>query len=147
MSEIHYVGAELDVFAHATNWKSYVHSQLGSYLAGDILEVGAGIGAATRLFNNSSQRRWVCLEPDPTLAKRITNECLHDLHNCEVAVGTISDVPIGELFDAILYMDVLEHIENDRAELALAASHLKPNGALMVLSPALPWLYTPFDAA
>jgi hypothetical protein len=44
-------------------------------------------------------------------------------------------------------MDVLEHIEADAAELARAASHLKPNGTLAILSPALPWLFTPFDKA
>jgi len=52
-----------------------------------------------------------------------------------------------ELFDGILYMDVLEHIEADADELARAATHLKPNGSLVILAPALPWLFTPFDAA
>ena len=31
--------------------------------------------------------------------------------------------------------------------MARAAAHLKPGGALIVLSPAHPFLYTPFDAA
>jgi hypothetical protein len=44
-------------------------------------------------------------------------------------------------------MDVLEHIKADAAELARAALHLKPNGTLAVLAPALQWLFTPFDAA
>lgn len=147
MTDFAYVGNELDLFADATTWKSYVHSHLRSYLSGDILEVGAGIGAATASFNDSTPRRWVCLEPDRALADRIKSSLPQGLTNCEVIVGTLSDLGPKEQFDSILYMDVLEHIEADAAELARAASHLKPNGTLSILSPALPWLFTPFDAA
>jgi len=147
MDDFHYVGTELDVFAHATNWKSYVHTALRKYLRGDVLEVGAGIGAATQLLNDGTPRRWLCLEPDRQLAERIRSNLPSALQNCEVAVGALSDLGSREEFDAILYMDVLEHIEDDKTELARAASHLKPNGSLLVLAPAFPWLYTPFDAA
>lgn len=147
MSDFAYVGSELDLFAGAITWKSYVRFHLRPYLSGDILEVGAGIGAATATFNDSTQRRWVCLEPDRALADRIKPSIPPELTNCEVIVGTLSDLAPEEKFDGILYMDVLEHIEADAAELAHAATHLKPNGTLVILAPALPWLFTPFDAA
>ena len=147
MTDFAYVGGELDLFAGATTWKSYVRFHLAPYLSGDILEVGAGIGAATASFYDGTQRRWVCLEPDRELAYRIRSNLPPALSNCEVVIGTLSDLGAGEQFDSILYMDVLEHIEADAAELARAASHLKPNGTLAILSPALPWLFTPFDKA
>ncbi|MFZ0678151.1 class I SAM-dependent methyltransferase [Candidatus Binatus sp.] len=147
MSDFAYVGSELNLFAGATTWKSYVHFHLRPYLSGDILEVGAGIGASTATFNDGTQRRWVCLEPDRDLADRIKSDLPAQLTNCEVVVGTLSDLGPGDQFDSILYMDVLEHIEADAAELARAASHLRPNGFLAILSPAFPWLFTPFDAA
>jgi SAM-dependent methyltransferase len=147
MTDFAYVGDELDLFADATTWKSYVRFHLRSYLSGDILEVGAGIGAATATFNDGTQRRWVCLEPDRSLADQIKSNLTPELTNCEVIVGTLTDLGPGNQFDSILYMDVLEHIERDAAELARAASYLKPNGTLVVLAPALPWLFTPFDAA
>jgi hypothetical protein len=147
MTDFVYVGNELELFADATTWKSYVHFHLQSYLSGDILEVGAGMGAATGTFNDGRQRRWVCLEPDRALADRIKPSLPPGLSNCEVIVGTLSDLGPRELFDSILYMDVLEHIEADAAELARAGSHLKPSGTLVILAPALQWLFTPFDAA
>jgi SAM-dependent methyltransferase len=147
MTDFTYVGSELELFASATTWKSYVRFHLRPYLSGDILEVGAGIGAATAIFNDGTQRRWVCLEPDRALADRIKPGLPPKLTNCEVVVGTVSDVRLEEQFDGILYMDVLEHIEADSAELARAAAHLKHNGVLAILSPALPWLFTPFDKA
>jgi SAM-dependent methyltransferase len=147
MTDFAYVGAELDLFAGATTWKSYVRFYLREFLSGDILEVGAGIGAATAAFNDGTQRRWVCLEPDRALAARIKSRLPPELTNCEVVVGTLSDLGAKEQFDGILYMDVLEHIEADAAELARAAAHLKPDGTLAILAPALPWLFTLFDAA
>jgi SAM-dependent methyltransferase len=147
MTDFVYVGNELELFADATTWKSYVHFHLQPYLSGDILEVGAGMGAATGTFNDGTPRRWVCLEPDRALADRIKPSLPPGLTNCEVIVGTLSDLGPGEQFDSILYMDVLEHIEADAAELARAALHLRPNGTLAILSPALQWLFTPFDAA
>src|SRR5262245_50646862 len=46
-SEGVYLGGELDLFALATNWKRYVKSEIGQYLGGDVLEVGAGIAGTT----------------------------------------------------------------------------------------------------
>jgi len=141
-----YVGSELDLFAQAVTWKSYFRSQLLPYLQGDVLEVGAGIGANARLLCGPAQQRWLCLEPDRTLAARIEAEGgLPPM--CEVIAGTIEDLPADARFDAILYLDVLEHIEDDRKELTLAAAHLKTGGALIVLAPAWQWLFTPFDQA
>jgi SAM-dependent methyltransferase len=147
MTDCPRVGDELNLFAVATTWKSYVHFHLRPYLSGDILEVGAGIGAATAAFYDGTQRRWVCLEPDRDLADRIKSNLAPELINCEVIVGTLSDLDPEEQFDSILYIDVLEHIEADAAELARAASRLKANGTLAILAPAFPWLYSPFDAA
>jgi hypothetical protein len=45
----------------------------------------------------------------------------------------------------VIYIDVLEHIADDEAELTLAARHVAPGGHLVVLSPAHPWLFSAFD--
>jgi 2-polyprenyl-3-methyl-5-hydroxy-6-metoxy-1,4-benzoquinol methylase len=64
----------------------------------------------------------------------------------EIVCGTLQS--IGQrLFDTIIYIDVLEHIEDDRAELNTAAAHLRPQGRIIVLAPAHQRLFTPFDAA
>jgi SAM-dependent methyltransferase len=145
MAEIAYLGSELEVFAHAQNWKRYVRSQIGQYLTGTVLEVGAGIGSNALPYVGGPHEEWVCLEPDPALAARISNNPA--LRTCKLIVGTVADLPYTERFDAILYMDVLEHIEDDAAELRESARRLRPGGRLMVLAPAHQWLYTPFDRA
>jgi hypothetical protein len=45
-----YQGSELDLFRHAVNWKRYYASRLQPYIKGDVLEVGAGIGATSRFL-------------------------------------------------------------------------------------------------
>ena len=64
-----------------------------------------------------------------------------------VVVGTVSDLAEASGFDAVLYIDVLEHIENDTCELTHAARLLKDGGHLIVVSPAHQWLFSPFDKA
>jgi hypothetical protein len=136
-----YVGGELSIFEKARNWKNYWRSQIAPYVHGDVLEVGAGIGANTRTLSDLTFDSWTSLEPDAALASQVPTPSERHRN----VIGTLED--IRESFDAILYIDVLEHIEDDRAELARAAAHLKPRGSLIVLSPAHPFLFTPFDTA
>jgi 2-polyprenyl-3-methyl-5-hydroxy-6-metoxy-1,4-benzoquinol methylase len=64
-----------------------------------------------------------------------------------VVNSTMTDLPASEVFDAVLYVDVLEHIADDLSELRRAAVHLRPGGVLVILVPAHPRLYSAFDAA
>jgi SAM-dependent methyltransferase len=149
MNAFAYVGDELDVFAHAVNWKRYFGRLLAPYIRGDVLEVGAGIGGTTRVLCTPRADRWLCLEPDPQLAERLRAAAIDRPFSVpiDVEVGTVATIADDRQFDCILYIDVLEHIESDRAELRAAAEHLKPSGTLVVLCPAHPMLYTQFDRA
>ena len=143
-SQFQYAGSELELFEKARNWKAYWRAQIAAFVRGEVLEVGAGIGANTLTLASLNYSRWTCLEPDAALASRIV---LPPGGRHQHMIGTIDDLPPEAKFDAILYIDVLEHIEDDRSEMARAADRLKPGGTVIVLSPAHPFLFTPFDAA
>ncbi len=145
MTQFAYVGGELEIFEKAVRWKRYWSRQIAPYIRGGVLEAGAGIGANLRVFASLNFRTWTCLEPDRNLLEQL-RAALPDPSRYEAVAGTLEDLP-GRRFDAILYIDVLEHIQDDRAEMARAAAHLNPGGSVIVLAPAHPWLYTPFDAA
>jgi SAM-dependent methyltransferase len=149
MSDFVYVGTELELFAHARNWKAYWRSQVAPYLSGEILEVGAGIGTNTTLLRGTTSGSWICLEPDPSLAGRLQQslDAAGDRSRYRLVVGTLADLDPTAQFDAILYIDVLEHIADDEHELVQAMAHLRPGGTLIVLAPAHQWLFTPFDEA
>src|SRR6186713_830923 len=148
MSDFVYTGQELDLFARAKRWEAYWSGQIAPYLAGDVLEVGAGSGVNTVLLHRSALR-WVSLEPDRALAEALQRALAAggDPARCEVLTGTLETMPADRRFDAILYIDVLEHIEDAKLELRRAAAHLAPGGALVVLAPAHQWLFTAFDKA
>jgi len=144
-----YVGNELDLFAAAIRWKAYLADQLRPFLGEEVLEVGAGLGATTRLLCGPWQRRWIGLEPDPSLASRAARavEAGTLPASVQIRAGTLETVSRGEMFDTVLYVDVLEHIQDDVGEAVLAAAHLRPGGFLAVLAPAHQWLFSPFDMA
>lgn len=149
MSQYTYVGSELQVFSLASNWKNYYRGLIEEFIGRDVLEVGAGIGAtAEALCAGRDCDRWVCLEPDARQAAAVAGLVSAGRlpRFCVPKTGTLSDVS-EERFDTVLYVDVLEHIEDDAGELARAAGLLKPGGHLVVLSPAHQRLYTPFDSA
>jgi SAM-dependent methyltransferase len=158
VSDYQYEGTELDLFVAAHRWKRYLAKHIRPWLGPRVLEVGAGIGTTTAALAVGRHDYWLCLEPDQSLAARL--EARLDSRSlpefCRVAVGstaTIGQRGAGEAeqaglgFDAILYVDVLEHIEDDRAELLRAAELLRGGGRIIVLSPAHQWLYSPFDRA
>ena len=142
-----YVGNELELFAEAVHWKRYFRSAIADRLVGDVLEVGAGIGETARHLLDGRQRSWLCLEPDERLGTRLRAwaEAGDVAPLPTVQIGTTADLDPRSRFDTILYIDVLEHIEDDRAEVARAAQLLAPRGALIVLSPAFQQLFSDFD--
>lgn len=48
-------------------------------------------------------------------------------------------------FDAVLFLDVLEHIENDQKAIAEAKRVLKKNGVIVITAPALPFIWSGYD--
>jgi len=144
-----YTGQELDIFAHATNWRKYWSSEIKAYLSGDVLEVGAGLGTNTEFLRGTRVRSLVCLEPDADLATRMRERFVREGNSADrqVEIGTLETLSLEHRFDAVVYIDVLEHIERDGEELLRAAKFLRSAGKIVVLAPAHQWLYSRFDRA
>jgi SAM-dependent methyltransferase len=149
MTERTYIGNELDLLARALNWKRYWVSEIRCYVTGDVLEVGAGIGANTGLLKSDCTSSWTCLEPDPDLVDRMkrTFAAQARLSDCQIRETSTAELECNAKFDTILYVDVLEHIADDREEMERAAHLLRENGRIIVLAPAHQFLYTAFDKA
>jgi SAM-dependent methyltransferase len=141
-----YIGEELDLVKDVHNWRKYWGKNIEAYLGEEVLEVGAGLGSNTSyLIQNESVKRWVCIEPDVKLSSQIERS-IHG-KNIEVHTGLLKDFPISTKFDSILYIDVIEHIEDAESELELAVQYLKPGGYLIILVPAYNFLFSEFDKA
>ncbi len=143
-----YVGDELGLFREARTWKAYYAAFLRRWIRGDVIEVGAGIGGTTPFLINDAVDSWICVEPDPAFREELLDvrELFSGRVSIEVQTGDLRSIE-GSAAGCIVYIDVLEHIENDSDELEYAASCLKPGGRLIVLAPALPSLFSAFDRA
>src|ERR1700722_8563971 len=122
-SGVRYQAEELELFAQATNWKAYWTSRIAPFIKGDVLEVGAGLGANTGILSTFSRGRYVCLEPDAELIQRLQSG-LKVVSPVETLNGVVASLAPDEQFDTAIYIDVLEHIDDDVAELAGVAEHI-----------------------
>jgi 2-polyprenyl-3-methyl-5-hydroxy-6-metoxy-1,4-benzoquinol methylase len=138
---------DLERLGTAHHFFDWVLDEFDAHLGGKTLEVGAGAGTITRkLADRYPSSRLVALEPADNMVGALTAyAALSD--RVTVHSETLADyVKRGERdFDAVLYLNVLEHVEDDTRELRLAAEVLRPGGALLVFAPALEGLYSDLD--
>lgn len=148
LSEFIYSGEELDHFAYASNWKGYWSSQIAPFIGTSVIEIGAGIGSTAKSLNTKHYEKWLAVEPDITMYQRIENAkgTLDYPKNMDTLLGTSRNVPTNESYDSALYIDVLEHIEDDHEELSHIQKCLSKGGRVIILSPAHQWLFSEFDA-
>jgi len=142
-----YPGNELQLFSKATNWKEYWSSIVRTYVGGRVLDVGAGIGANMKFLQSTAVTKWVFVEPDPDLVDELKkNKNVSDSGtNYEIINGTLSSLKNLGSVHTILYIDVLEHIEDDRSEIRLAANQLEIGGHLIIVAPSHNFLFSDFD--
>lgn len=144
-----YEGKDLEAMASATRYSAWITDDIRPYLGSRILEVGAGMGSLSRLLLESEPEFFMALEPARRMftelesAVRPPDTVDYRLINATLPEAK-SQVAVAEI-DSIVYVNVLEHIEDDEAEMRTAFDVLKPGGVLTVYVPALPSLYGPFD--
>ena len=144
-----YPGQELVLFDKVINWKKYFSSYIKPFIGNNVLEAGSGIGSNTPLLNDGTAHKWTLLEPDEGMSKILQSkkETQPGFSNCVVFNGTIFELNPSEKYDTIIYIDVLEHIEDDRKEMMKATGLLQPKGHLVILVPAFNFVFSPFDKA
>lgn len=130
--------------AFAVNYHRWIVGELAPFLGRQVAEVGAGIGSVSSLLLEQPIERLEAYEPSdnmfPQLAARLAGEPRARAVNAFFG----SEAPT-QPFDSVAYINVLEHIEDDRGELARAFDAIRPGGHLLVFVPALGWLYSDFD--
>ena len=137
-----YPGEELDNFDKATIWRKYIFFEVKKFISGNVLEVGAGIGSFTRNYMHLANKINLS-EVDSfnfsTIQKKFKNK------NFDIT-NQVTQKITGN-FDTIMYLNVLEHIEDDDNEMHIAFQKLRKNGHLIILVPAHNKLYSKFDKA
>ena len=134
---------ELEFFDAAKNWRKYQFGNILKYIKSSVLEVGPGTGNNVQYYRDKASEITL-LE----INKHMSNLLKYKFEGDQKIIVQNSDIHSQEKkFDTILYMDVLEHIENDEKEVNKALEQLKPGGNLIFFVPAYQFLYSDFDKA
>ena len=129
--------------AGATNYNDWTFSLFAPMVRGQVLEVGCGVGTFTRrLVAAPSLTGVVSIDVSPA-AVETTRRAVAD-PRADIRVADVQE--IDGRFDLVVCMNVLEHIEDDRAALRHMWTLVAPGGTLFLLVPAHQALFTPFDA-
>ncbi len=134
---------EFAALGEARNYRRALIREFTPYLRGAVAEVGAGIGQLTaELAQVPGVTRLVAVEPDARFAERFRRE----LPQQALVHGTAADLPTDQPWNAIVSVNVLEHIRQDVDELRRWRTLLAPaKGHLCLFVPARPELYAPID--
>jgi SAM-dependent methyltransferase len=148
-----YEGQDLEALADLPHYTGWIMRGFAQHLRGRTLEVGAGTGSFSARYVDRVDEA-VLLEPArnlyPALRARFAGKShvqavsglLEEWIRRSPARGGFD----GRPFDAVVMVNVLEHIADDHDTLRTLGELLRPGGKLLVFVPALPWLYGSLDA-
>ena len=149
-SAVTYVGKDLEAMDFAENYHRWILREFSPYLGRRIVEVGAGTGGFSKLLLDVKPDQLTLIEPSRMFDELIENlnaktdaRTIVNYHNTTFRLVTehIADVRP----DTIVYVNVLEHIEDDAAELSAVHSVLEKGGKCLIFVPAFMALYGEFD--
>ena len=141
MSKIDYEGWELEHFDNSINFRNYQNDLFKNHLRGHVAEVGPGNGENLQIYKDKVEILEL-YEPSKVLFENLISKFGSDKKFIiKNEVFSLKE----NTYDSILYLDVLEHIEDDHQEIIKAFNSLKEGGKLIINVPAFQHLYSNFD--
>lgn len=148
--EVEYAGADLESMDLAVNYRSWILDIFRPFLGNRIVEVGAGTGSFSRMLLETDPERLVLVEPSGMFDKLVA-EIGRNEHGAEISFyndifhNCAGIIKGNGRPDTIVYINVLEHIEDDEKELELILDVIAEGGRLCVFVPAVGFLLSDFD--
>jgi SAM-dependent methyltransferase len=140
-----YEGRELEALTNLANYQDWILQGFALYLRGRVAELGAGIGTMTVLLRPLVDSL-VAVEPATNLLSALAQRL------AGIDVGIVTATASAYLqgtrpasLDAIVMINVLEHIGDDQDVLRACRRALSPGGHLLLFVPALPGLFSALD--
>jgi hypothetical protein len=153
--DFEYPGRELEAMAEASNYHRWVIRVFAPHLGEYLVEVGAGLGSFSELILQYHKCKTLSLvEPSAEMHRQLVRNAplltknQKDTHVYTYQSSFVAAAPLiksKQAPDSIIYVNVLEHIEDDELELTTVQQTLTVGGRVFLFVPALPWLYGAFD--
>lgn len=146
-----YAGRDLEGMCFAENYHRWILRIFDPFLGTHLVEVGAGTGSFSELVLKRRIESLSLVEPSTEMYK-ILDSRINGMDTA-VKVNTynafftrVADrIRVNQQPDSIIYVNVMEHIEDDQLELRVAHQTLAAGGRIFIFVPALRWLYGSLD--
>lgn len=136
----------LELLGELYDYNHRTYARLRPFLAGDVCEVGCGIGNVTQFLLN--HKRVVGVEPFPESIRKARAR-FAEHRNVRIVQSWLSQCPSDEVpagsFDSVLCTRVLEYIDDDQGALTRMRELCKPHGSVVLLVAAHPSAYGSLD--
>lgn len=145
---VRYEGRDLEAMSFARRYHQWIADIFAPYLGNQVAEVGAGSGNFSSLLVGKNVQNLVAIEPSREMFPLLKQKFDGDVRVI-TRHALFQDMckEYQNHFDSVVYVNVLEHIEKDDQELRSVYQSLKAGGHVCIFVPALPWLYSDFDAS
>lgn len=136
----------LEITRAQSRFTDWMYDEVRPYVRGHVLEVGSGIGTYSAYIARQD-RKAVFSEIDRSYVARLAKRFPRN----DVFLLDISDqkhiaaVRRRHRFDTIIFLNVLEHVKDDRRALRLLRTLLVPGGRIICLVPTHKFLYNSID--
>ncbi len=126
----------------ADNYNDWTFELFRPFLSGRVLEVGCGVGSFTRRISDcDAPLKLLSIDISPAAVEH----CRRKLGRPNLDIECIDVRRVQGEFDAVICMNVLEHIQDDRGTLEHLLGLVRPRGTLFLLVPAHQSLFSRFD--
>ena len=149
--EVDYHGRDLEAMVFAANYHRWILEFFRPHLGRRVVEVGAGTGSFSELMLEHPVESLSLIEPSRAMYDVLTRHVGRlgasarlTTHNSTFR-RTADRIKSVQAPDSVVYVNVLEHIDDDEGELRAVHDALDRGGRLFIFVPALQWLYAGFD--
>lgn len=128
--------------------RKYIHRMMLEYLSdnfkNEICEVGCGSGANLKMLSTFGAVDAIEMDERALQRARIlASKCTRRFEHGYLP----ADMPLSGPYDAIVVLDVIEHIDDDITSLVVLGNALKSDGRLVLTVPAYHWMWSHHDDA
>ncbi len=144
-----YIGKDLEAMSFAVNYHRWILDEFRPYIGDHVVEVGAGTGNFSQLLLAGSPKTLSLVEPSEMfghLQRNVSRTAETEVVLYRSIFRNVADQIVAKGSpDTVIYINVLEHIEDDLGELNVIFRTLAAGGHCLIFVPALPSLYGNFD--
>ncbi|MGE0788805.1 MAG: methyltransferase domain-containing protein [Sandaracinaceae bacterium] len=139
----------LEIFSGTPRLNRWMFSKFERRVRGDVLEIGSGVGNMSALLRERAEHL-VVTDVEHEYIEQLRADYATD-PRVTVARFDLDAPPPPEVaersYDAIVAINVIEHVADDVGAMRRLARLLKPSGHLLIYVPALPLIFGSLDDA